>query len=515
MFIRNYWQVILLLIVGLSMRLFHLTDVSLWHDEAFSALLIKYPWSEMIYRIGLDVHPPLYYIVLRLWSFFFTDSLFSLRAFSVIFSLASIPLTYHLVLSTFKNSKAAFWSALLVAVNPFFVYYVTEARMYTFGVFLLLLSTYVLVKALNAQLESDYNLAARPIHKRYYIIFGFLSASMLYTHYYLAFSVFALGLYALIVLFLNYGLKIVNYLWLFISVTISALLFLPWLSTFLKQLNQVEGGYWIPQMDRWSIPSSLWQIFTNRPLDTSSYFSVVLGIFLVSSIIFSIVLLLRKQVAQEKILVVFLTLAPFFGSFLFYLLARLNGSDSSVFLVRYFIFTVPFILVLLSLVLTSLKKQIPGYFSLFVYSIMCVYLYSNYWAKLEVLTKPGMNGASSYINSNFSPGDAIVITSSFEFFNFKYYNKTKIEPLLYTPNTTKVESLPHYAGTAILTDQELLSSWSNIKSSSGNIWLLSTNAFGSDKPSVPQSWQQSEDLSFRDVRPYDGTVIYLARYQIK
>ncbi|MBU4141332.1 hypothetical protein KKE99_00455, partial [Patescibacteria group bacterium] len=58
---------IAILVIGLILRLYNLIAVSLWHDEAFSALLIRYPFGEMIARIILDVHPPLYYIILRVW----------------------------------------------------------------------------------------------------------------------------------------------------------------------------------------------------------------------------------------------------------------------------------------------------------------------------------------------------------------------------------------------------------------------------------------------------------------
>jgi chromatin segregation and condensation protein Rec8/ScpA/Scc1 (kleisin family) len=54
------FSLILVLIFSAILRLYNNTAVALWHDEAFSALYIKYSWSEMIHRIILDVHPPLY-----------------------------------------------------------------------------------------------------------------------------------------------------------------------------------------------------------------------------------------------------------------------------------------------------------------------------------------------------------------------------------------------------------------------------------------------------------------------
>jgi uncharacterized membrane protein len=150
-FIKDYYIIITIVIIGIALRLYHNTDISLWHDEAFSALYIKYPWSEMMYRIGLDVHPPLYYIALRLWHYIFGDSLLALRSFSVLFGVGIIPLSYLFVKETFQNHKAALWTALLIAVNPFQIQYVTEVRMYTFGAFFALLAAYLLVKALKSE----------------------------------------------------------------------------------------------------------------------------------------------------------------------------------------------------------------------------------------------------------------------------------------------------------------------------------------------------------------------------
>src|SRR3989338_4902362 len=70
--------IIPILIISALSLFYNNTALALWHDEAFSALYIRYPWGEMMHRIGLDVHPPLYYWVLRVWSYGAGDSLLSL-----------------------------------------------------------------------------------------------------------------------------------------------------------------------------------------------------------------------------------------------------------------------------------------------------------------------------------------------------------------------------------------------------------------------------------------------------
>src|SRR6185503_841332 len=180
----------------------------LWHDEAFSPLLIKYSWSEMMYRIGLDVHPPMYYVFLRVWHYGFGDSLWSLRAMSVFFGVAAIVAAYAFVHAAFKNKTAALIAALLVAISPFQIQYVTEARMYTMGAFFAILAAYFLVKALETEKiaiehEQTYmpNLPQDMWLKKasllYYLLFALSISVIMYTHYYLFFTAAALGIYAL------------------------------------------------------------------------------------------------------------------------------------------------------------------------------------------------------------------------------------------------------------------------------------------------------------------------------
>src|SRR3989344_1553844 len=147
---RNYIYLILILIAGFLLRLYNLTAVALWHDEAFSALLIKYPWGEMMRRIALDVHPPFYYIVLRGWDYLFGDSLFSLRFFSLVFGILTIWFFYLFIKKAFKNERLALIGALFLAVNPFQIQYSQEARMYTLGAFLLILAGWFLARALQS-----------------------------------------------------------------------------------------------------------------------------------------------------------------------------------------------------------------------------------------------------------------------------------------------------------------------------------------------------------------------------
>lgn len=525
-FIKKNYPLLLITILGIALRYFHNIDISLWHDEAFSALYIKYNWAEMMYRIGLDVHPPAYYVALRLWHYIFADSLLSLRSFSVLFGVAIIPATYLFVKEAFHNHKAALWVALLIAINPFQIEYVSEVRMYTFGAFWAIISAYFLVKALHTQRDlfesqnrSEKNLAETGHLKNqtigWYVLFAITTSIMMYTHYYLFFTAAALGFYGLTYHWAHYKDHLKKYLYLLGSFGLIGLFYLPWLKTFLFQFKQVSGSFWIPPMDVWSIPTTIWQMLLSFGIDIRQ---TETQIIVVVAVLFSLLFLyqfLRKTQEKEKWLVLFGIIAPFAGSIIFVLLARLKGESSSVYLVRYFLFASLFYSIALGMWFSQLRPKTLGVTLLSAYCILNLAAFANYWHDLDVKNKPGMAAASKFLNANVSPTDKLYIGSSFEFFNFKYYNQTSVRPLLYSGGNRDIKNLPHFAGTAILTNSDLLPDFTENVKAGDKIWLLWTNGFGGSKPAVPANWEQLDEKGFAEVRPYVGTWILITQYVVK
>jgi len=113
----------LLLILSLGLRLISLNQ-SLWLDEAISAQVVKtYSYTDIVSKFSpSDFHPPLFYITLKAWTSVFGYSEIALRLPSVIFSLITIYLVFRFF---------GLWPSLLLALNPLYLYYSQEARMYS------------------------------------------------------------------------------------------------------------------------------------------------------------------------------------------------------------------------------------------------------------------------------------------------------------------------------------------------------------------------------------------------
>ena len=60
---------ILYSIILFFINFFRIFDNSFWADECYSINLLKMGFFEMMEETGADVHPPLYYIILRFVSF--------------------------------------------------------------------------------------------------------------------------------------------------------------------------------------------------------------------------------------------------------------------------------------------------------------------------------------------------------------------------------------------------------------------------------------------------------------
>lgn len=115
-------MIYLILFLGFLLRLINLNQ-SLWLDEAIGAIAVKNnSFVQLITQFSVgDFHPPLYYLVLKLWTNLFGYSEIALRFPSIIFGLLAIYFVYKI-----GGKKAA----LLLSINPLAVYYSQEARMY-------------------------------------------------------------------------------------------------------------------------------------------------------------------------------------------------------------------------------------------------------------------------------------------------------------------------------------------------------------------------------------------------
>lgn len=484
MAITNKKALIILLVAALAVTLveiFNLTKASLWHDESFSALLVKYDFSEMIDRIKLDVHPPLYYIILRGWTDLFTNSLFSLRMFSVFFSILAIFALYFFVNKAFKNRALALFASLLYALSYFQIQYAMEARMYSLGTFLVVLSGYLLLKAAEKRKAG------------WWILYAATVSLGIYTHYFIALWVVSQAIYLICFFYKELKFILLAYLLALIS-------YIPWLPTFVKQFNQVQETYWIPAMSIWSIPNTLSKMVFGAEVDPNKGWPLLLLLIILTVV--ATVFFLRKTQAKEKWL--------FFISLVFpFLLATLLSYGRSIYIDRYFIFGFPFYLLILAGAILAINKKTVRATFISASLIGISLTFPLQWNSLDAGEKPGMSAAAEYINENARPDEKIFVGSSLIYFTFRYYNESGIPAKLYAP-----DALPHFSGTALLSKNDTISDFSEETKKGDIVWMINTTGFGNYQPALPQNWSKLEENGFEEVNAYQGWVI-VSKYKVK
>jgi 4-amino-4-deoxy-L-arabinose transferase-like glycosyltransferase len=173
--------------LALLVRLTSLTYHSLWFDEIMSTFWAAKP-AAVIWQVGLalksDKHPPLYYLLLRGWTFRFGGGDFAVRSLGAIIGALAVLPTYgigrHL-----GGRKAAALAALLMALNPFLVWYSQEARMFMPAVTFALIGLYGLLSLVEAPGMAGFG----------FTVLGFTAA--LYSYLYSAFLLPVAGIWLL------------------------------------------------------------------------------------------------------------------------------------------------------------------------------------------------------------------------------------------------------------------------------------------------------------------------------
>src|SRR5690242_4652670 len=121
----------LIILVYVLLRLRHLNQHSLWYDEVFSVLTARSSWSEMFRQIVIDrVHPPVFYICLKVWIATIGDTLVRLRLFSVLLSMATLIPIWNCLRRVKSSSRLSCAVLFAIATNPFLIFYAQEVRMY-------------------------------------------------------------------------------------------------------------------------------------------------------------------------------------------------------------------------------------------------------------------------------------------------------------------------------------------------------------------------------------------------
>ena len=263
--VLHMWLAFLLLIViiaGIIFRLNNLTSKPYWIDETYTLLRASaYSSREATERLyngnivkadkvleyqkvsseknfagtieGLadeePQHPPLYFLLTKLWGQIAGSSKAAMRILPALCSLLLFPAVYWLCIELFSFPLTNYMAMALCAISPIYLRYAQEVRQYSLWLVFITLSSASLLKALKKSSPKIWTI---------YTIFVTFS---IYCQPITLFTVLGHFIYLLLAEKSRLKQKLIAY---FCSIFISLILFLPWLWIILSKLGVIKQTTW-------------------------------------------------------------------------------------------------------------------------------------------------------------------------------------------------------------------------------------------------------------------------------
>src|SRR6478752_1145480 len=249
------------------------TTSSLWLDEALSVNISQLPAGDLVRWLRHDGHPPLYYLLLHVWTDVFGSGDVAVRAMSGVFGLLTLPLAW--IAGRRRGGPLLGWiTVTFVALSPFAVRYSDEARMYSMVMFLAF-AGYLLLDDVLRQ--------GRGGLLRYAGI-TLVTAALLYTNYWALWLLATAGLIVLWRVWKASDAAARTTAWKVVAaLVVGLLLFVPWLPTMLYQSAHTGTPWASPSRPTVALAYTLSDFGSGLYAD-ASFFAILLGLLIVLAV---------------------------------------------------------------------------------------------------------------------------------------------------------------------------------------------------------------------------------------
>lgn len=336
-----------------------ISKASIWFDEAFSAYIIRFNFADIWHYTSVDVHPPLYYFCLKVWSLIFGKSDLALRSMSALFGVLTILAAYFLIKRLF-NKKTALIASGFLAISPMLIRYSQEARMYTMVAFFG-------VVAVRAFYEGWVVENSSKTIKKWRFLYILTICLGIWTQYLYALIPISLWVYRGFLVYKRRKLEqkknwlrllkiknnqknnifseFFNDGW-FKTHLIIAILYLPWIPFFIMQTAYVKDKFWIPAVDFSTIPNMISNFLFYLDANKTNGWLSIIAVLITIIVFFTIKRELKNKVFEKHVqlilsIVIIPTLVLYFASL---------PPSSSIFVDRYLLTSEVFISVILAVV---------------------------------------------------------------------------------------------------------------------------------------------------------------------
>ena len=200
---------ILIILLAFWLRLHNMDAFSFWTDEGLTPLRSGYSIPEILSNriliqegVTNDTHPAFYFLIIHFTRQLFGETDFAYRFPSALAGILWVPVMFQFG-RRLRDEWLGLVAAFLTAVNPLYLWYANEARMYTILVLLMAVASYLLWRALSvssqqsavghqqsgvSHQQSDVSQNRFPITK-YLLLYILCAGLALYTHYFAVFII--------------------------------------------------------------------------------------------------------------------------------------------------------------------------------------------------------------------------------------------------------------------------------------------------------------------------------------
>lgn len=396
------YLLILIMLLGISLRFYHLGKESFWLDEGSTALAVKkYDVKQILsnvqekgqilpeYYSNYNDDLPAYQIILTWWTKILGISEFSIRAFSAILGSLTLIALFYLTKYLF-DSEVALLSTFLASINLTLIVYSQEARQYAYLLFFSLLSVIFLLKSLRE---------CKTIHVVWLVI---INAIIIYSHYpWLIFIAFE-GVYALYAIYKDYTNKKEMHKKVIVAFLIMGVLYLPIITRGIFNRSDYVGLFGRPNMyqlaefgvwlSTWIYPS---EVMRQKIYDLSFNFSLsewaLLLSVLVTALLFGLLFLNGLIMSSYKKDPIRFMLLFFFFPLLFALILSLLHPTITIFKLKNIIYVIPPFLIFVSIGILMTKISRLLIMAIIILSILPLGAY------YMNITKPQFREAAKFL----------------------------------------------------------------------------------------------------------------------
>lgn len=527
---RGTGLLIAALCIGTALRFYALGAKGLWLDEALSWRLSQFPVPELVERTGQSgtVHPPAYFLLLRLWTTCFGDSEFVMRTPSALLGGASIVALWVMVralgnlpqaLVMRENpgqrsaaadaeqrdsrtqaadpqyviwARAADLAAMLLALSPLHIHLSKQIRGYTLATFLLCTSSYLLLRALSAR-------SARSC-VAFWAFYVATTVAACYTHHLLLVSLAAQAIFVVLFLFRPRALRSelrdgwcggetkenssTNSLtpracFPFVrgrriaavtAFTLIAVLYSPWLPCLWRQSESVRSS-WVRTLQAHDAARQAYAAVLGTPASRAT--EPIPVAWSVVGLVLATQLLVAWRFGWAGLFGALSGLIP-----VIFLLVYSANSIRSIFDCRYLVFPQMFWLTAFAMV-AAMVQHLPERWLVAVFFIGCsgASLWDN-WDVLGAHSRPGVRNAVRLVLDTRRPGEPVCVLSPLLFFTAAYYMRHEPDHPWYV---APIQERRKLRGWTHLRDDEILATGEHAIAHWPSVWVIANPPIEPDK----------------------------------